>query len=125
MKTLRADQAAAIDQLRASLASGKRRIVMMAPTGYGKTITAASIIASAQDRGKKVLLTVPAISLIDQTIEAFYGQGIRDIGVIQANHSMTDWGKPVQVASVQTLQRREALPEADLVMIDECHMMFK
>ena len=36
---------------------------------------------------------------------------------------MTDWSRPVQVASVQTLQRRP-IPEADVVIIDECHRWF-
>jgi superfamily II DNA or RNA helicase len=63
------------------------------------------------------------LSLIDQTVESFYGDGIRDIGVIQADHVMTDWSRPVQIASVQTLQRR-SLPEASFAIIDECHRWF-
>jgi superfamily II DNA or RNA helicase len=37
---------------------------------------------------------------------------------------MTDWSQPVQIASVQTLQKR-TLPEADVAMIDECHRWFR
>src|SRR5262249_7901448 len=58
-----------------------------------------------------------------QTIEMFYREGI-NVGVIQAKHPQTDWSLPVQVASVQTLQRRGSIPEADVVMIDECHKWF-
>ena len=47
------------------------------------------------------LFTVPALSLVDQTMRAFWEEGIRDIGVIQASHPMTDWSRPVQIASVQ------------------------
>ena len=36
---------------------------------------------------------------------------------------MTDAGQPVQVASLQTLQRRR-LPQADIVIIDEAHRWF-
>ena len=43
--------------------------------------------------------------LVDQTVEKFYAEGIRDIGVIQANHDLTNWSRPVQIASVQTLMR--------------------
>src|SRR3546814_6594922 len=43
------------------------------------------------------------------------------IGVIQADHAMTDWSKPMQVASVQTLQRR-GMPEVDLAIVDEAHV---
>ena len=125
MRELRDYQQSAIDALRASLASGHKRVVMQGPTGFGKTVLAGEMISSARSKGKRVLFTVPAISLVDQTVESFYAHGIDDIGVIQANHIMTDWSKPVQIASVQTLQRRDAPPEADLVVVDECHKWFR
>jgi DNA repair protein RadD len=71
-----------------------------------------------------VIFTVPALSLVDQTVKAFWDDGIRDIGVIQGWNAMTDWSRPVQIASVQTLQRR-LIPEADVVIIDECHRWFE
>jgi superfamily II DNA or RNA helicase len=125
VKTLRPDQEDAIARLRQKLNTGIRRVVMMGATGYGKGLVAASIIRSAREKGKKVLLTVPAISLVDQMVDVLYEQGITDVGVIQASHHMTDWSKPVQVASVQTLQRKDRLPECDLILIDECHILFK
>ena len=70
-----------------------------------------------------MIFTVPALSLVDQTVRAFWEDGIRDVGVMQGTHAMTDWSRPVQVASVQTLQRRP-IPEADVVMIDECHRWY-
>lgn len=123
MRELRNDQTEALASLRGSVAAGNKRIVMQAPTGFGKTVLASALVSSARARGKRVLYTVPAISLVDQTVEMFVGQGITDIGVIQANHHMTDWSKPVQVASIQTLQKRQ-LPRADIVLIDECHKWF-
>lgn len=98
--------------------------MLQAPTGFGKTLTAAWIIRSALDKGKRVIFTVPAVSLIDQTVREFYAEGIRDIGVMQADHPMTDPSRPVQVASVQTLQRRR-VPMADLVIVDEAHRSFE
>jgi hypothetical protein len=97
---------------------------MQAPTGFGKTVLASAIVNNARERRKKVLYTVPTIGLVDQTVEMFYSQKIYDIGVIQANHNMTDWSQPVQIASVQTLSKRETMPDADLVMVDECHKWF-
>ena len=41
---------------------------MQAPTGFGKTITAAKIIDMAQAKGRKVLFTVPRLALVDQAI---------------------------------------------------------
>jgi DNA repair protein RadD len=123
MRELRDDQAEAIINLRRSVSHGNKRVIMQAPTGMGKTVMAAALVKSARDKGKRVLFTVPAIALVDQTVEMFFSQGIIDIGVIQANHHMTDWSKPVQVASIQTLQKRQ-LPQADAVIIDECHKWF-
>lgn len=121
---LRDYQTDAIDKLRDSLRQGKTRPVVQMPTGAGKTIVAANIVRMALDKGKRVLFCVPAISLIDQSAEKFERNGIDHIGVIQAQHERTDRSAPVQVCSIQTLARRD-IPAADLVIIDECHQMFK
>lgn len=123
MRALRPHQTTAIDRLRQSLAGGRRRPMLQAPTGFGKTLTAAAIINSALARGKRVIFTVPAVSLVDQTAREFFAEGIRDLGVIQADHPMTDPTARVQIASVQTLQRRK-IPDADLVIVDEAHRVF-
>lgn len=120
-KTLRSHQAKAIDMIRQSLGKGNRRVVCQMPTGAGKTLTAAKIIDGALEKRNRVIFTAPAVSLIDQTVSAFEDEGIRDIGVMQANHPRTDSLARVQVASVQTLARRE-IPEAALVIVDECHI---
>ena len=97
---------------------------MQAPTGYGKTELAAALTISAQKKNKKVLFTVPAISLIDQTVSLFAKRGILDVGVIQADHHLSNWDMPIQIASVQTLMRR-TVPNVGVVLLDECHKWFK
>jgi superfamily II DNA or RNA helicase len=110
----------ALLELRASLASGKRRPMLQAPTGFGKTLTAAHIIARALGKGKRIAFTVPALSLIDQTVEALEAEGIDALGVLQGIHPRTDREQPVQVCSVQTLARRRRL-DVDLILVDEAH----
>jgi superfamily II DNA or RNA helicase len=102
---------------------GDLRVMGQAPTGFGKTHVAGAFANDILTRGKRMIFTIPALSLIDQTVTRFYSMGIRDVGVIQANHPLTNYARPIQVASVQTLQRRE-IPPADLVMIDESHRWF-
>lgn len=119
-KEARPHQSKAIAMLRASLQAGKRRPVLQLPTGAGKTLIAAKIIASALAKGKRTLFVVDAIQLIDQTVDAFYAEGLTRVGVIQADHPMTDWSQPIQVASIQTLKNRPA-PLFDLCLIDEVH----
>lgn len=120
-RTLRPHQAKAIDMLRSSLGLGNRRVVLQAATGFGKTLTAAKIIESALAKNRKVLFTVPRLSLVDQTVAEFQREGIGHIGVIQSNHPRTDATAPVQVASVQTLARRPIPDDFGLVLVDECH----
>ncbi len=109
--------------LRRSLIAGNRRVVLQLPTGAGKTRTAAELITGALAKGKRIAFTVPAISLIDQTVEAFEAEGIDAIGVMQANHIRTNRAMPVQICSVQTLGRRQR-PDVDLVIVDECHNQY-
>lgn len=123
-RELRPHQIQIIDRLRQSLSTGHRRPMLQAPTGFGKTVVAAAIVKGALAKGKRLLFVVPAIALIDQTVRSFWAEGIRDVGVIQGSHPMTDSTRPVQVASVQTLQRR-AVPPADIVVIDEAHRWFE
>lgn len=123
MKPLRDYQAKAVDDLRASLRAGRRRPVLQLPVGAGKTRVAAEIINLALAKRKRAIFTVPRIALIDQTVDAFLHEGIAEVGVMQGIHELTDHTRPCQVASVQTLQRRE-IPEADLVVIDEAHLGF-
>lgn len=120
---LREHQLRAVGMLRQSLRSGNRRVVVAMPTGAGKTRLAAEIVNGALAKGNRVAFTVPAISLIDQTVAAFESEGIDAIGVMQGNHVRTDRSQPVQVVSVQTLSRRRR-PEVDVVVVDECHCQF-
>jgi DNA repair protein RadD len=124
LRPLRLHQERALESLRASLTCDHRRPMLQAPTGFGKTLTAAHIIRRALDKGKRVAFIVPAISLIDQTVAAFEAEGILCLGVMQGIHERTDRDQPVQVCSVQTVARRKR-PNVDLVLVDEAHQMHK
>ena len=122
MEKLRGYQSSAILAARQAIAA-KERPVLCAPCGAGKTVIASAIFNLARARGRKVVFTVPWLSLINQTYQAFTDNGMdeREIGIIQGNHELTDWNRPIQIASVDTLARRPKLPEADVVMFDEAH----
>jgi DNA repair protein RadD len=121
---LRPHQVNMLGQVYRLIKVGERRIIGQAATGFGKTVVAARIAQDVLNAGKRMIFTVPAVSLIDQIVEKFYAAGIYDIGVIQANHPLTNYSRSVQIASVQTLMRR-TIPEADVVVIDEVHIWFK
>lgn len=124
IRSLRFDQLEILNEVTEAIDSGLRRLVVQAPTGYGKTIVASELLRSYLDQDKRVLFVVPAISLVNQSVEVFQSQGLDDVGVMQAYHEMTDWRMPLQVASVQTLSRR-TLPKADIVLLDEIHWFHK
>jgi DNA repair protein RadD len=119
-QTLRAYQSSALDELRTRIRAGKKRVLLVAPTGAGKTTIAAALIHGAVGMGHSVLFLAHRRELIDQCSERLDGAGV-DHGVIMAGHDRQLAGMPVQIASVQTLARRPELPSARIVIVDEAH----
>jgi DNA repair protein RadD len=117
---LRDYQLRAIDALRSNIRAGKRRQVLVMPTGGGKTVVAAAMIKSAAQKGMRSLFLAHRRELIDQTVDKLAMFGVQ-AGVIMASDPRRDDYLPVQVASVQTLARRAQRPHADLIIVDECH----
>lgn len=107
--------------LREGLKAGHRCQMIMAPTGAGKTYLGLRIAHEALQRGKRALFICDRVTLIDQTSEAADRYGLSDHGVIQADHWRRDARKPLQIASAQTLARRDVWPAADVIVIDEAH----
>lgn len=120
---LRDYQHRALDELRGELRAGRRRLILQLATGGGKTSIAAEMIRCALDKGKRAMFVADRIKLIDQASDRLDAEGIPH-GVIQGDHWRTDFSKPAQVASVQTIARRK-IPDFDLVIIDEAHVLYK
>src|SRR5262245_48937769 len=122
---LRPYQIDVVGEVERVIATGIRRLILVAPTGAGKTIIAASIIKKAVAAGQRVLVLSHRIEITKQTSAKLHDVDV-DHGIIQAGLP-TSPDDPVQVASVQTLWTRAIrlkkieLPPADLVIVDECH----
>jgi superfamily II DNA or RNA helicase len=124
-RTLRPHQLAALRGISDAMRAGYRSPVLVAPTGFGKTEVMAKIAEAYVSVEKTVLSVSPRISLVDQTEDRFRKHDIGHVGIMQARHHLTDATAPVQVASMQTLERRgfDRLPDADVVLVDECHIL--
>jgi len=117
---LRDYQAKALDSLREGFAAGHRTQVLVAPTGAGKTEMAIALLEAARKKGTKSAMILDRIVLCDQTSHRLAKYGI-DHGVMQAGHWRFRPYENIQVCSAQTLEKRKAAPEFQLMIVDECH----
>jgi superfamily II DNA or RNA helicase len=121
---LRPYQAAAIEALRQKIREGKRRIILCAGTGAGKTLTAGKLLKEADRKGSYALFIVDRVALVDQTSAVFDEYGIRH-GVLQGIHERYAPRENVQVCSAQTLARRVLPRDPELIVVDEAHTRYK
>jgi DNA repair protein RadD len=114
---LRPYQTRGIQTLRNRVREGKRRVLLVLPTGGGKMVLIASIIRTSS---VPVLFVCHRMELIDQCVDQLAKLGITNVGVMRADDERTDASAATQVASIQTLARRKK-PHAGLVLVDEAH----
>lgn len=116
-------QVRAIEQLREGLRNKHCNQLLVLPTGGGKTIAALMLIAESLKKGKRATFVCDRITLINQASENADKYGLQNHGIVQADHWRRDNYLPFQIASVQTIQARGYWPEADLIVIDEAHVL--
>lgn len=100
--------------------AGNRRVLAQLATGGGKTIIFSSIAQESTSRGKGVLVLAHREELLLQAKEKLEATTSEEVGIIKAGHRANK-NALVQVASVQSLIRRENWPDAELVIVDEAH----
>ena len=122
---LRPYQRDVIDKFHDAVAAGRRRIILVAPTGSGKTIIGADIINTTTRAQKRVLVLAHRREIIQQTAAKLSMNRVYP-GIIMAGVQPRPL-ELAQLASIQTLWVRSQhtgrmdLPPADLLVIDECH----
>lgn len=114
---LREYQRHALDEARDHLRLGRRKVLIVMPTGGGKTCTAAEACRQHVVEKGKVLWVAHRRELIKQGRDTLERYGLK-VGAFGLNSAA-----PVQVESIQSLvhPKRREIPPATLVVADEAH----
>lgn len=118
---LRPHQVEVIEKLRQGFRDGHRCQLLYAATGFGKTEVAMAIMYEVAKGYKKAAMVLDRIVLVDQTSLRLSKYSI-DHGVMMSGHWRYRPHERIQVCSAQTLERRNADMDIDLLIIDECHV---
>jgi superfamily II DNA or RNA helicase len=141
---LRPYQLEGVEHVRDLIRAQKRRVLMVAATGAGKTVVFAHVIASAVGRGKRALVVAHRREIISQTYRKLVDAGLahEQVGVVLAGvgtgkakrlwdesdvwkaHARRRPVAPVQLGSIDTIRARgyaAMSPPPDLIVIDEAH----
>ena len=104
-----------------AMALGYRRILLVLPTGGGKTVLASAMMASALAQRDRSQFIVHRKELIDQTSETFTEQGLLH-GFVASGRPMAGEQDLITLAGVQTLVRRlDVLLPPRFAIVDESH----
>lgn len=115
---LRPYQEKADAEIVAAWASGHKRVFLQLPTGGGKTVMFNHRATVAARKGKRVLIIADRRELIQQAWTRLWNDAGIHAGIILAGYPPA-YQLPVQIGSIQTLNRRNLPPDIDLVIIDE------
>lgn len=120
MIALRPYQQKLIGGTRDAMLAGHRSILLVAPTGSGKTVMFSHFTASAVAKRKRVLILAHREELLDQISATLSQFSVPHSFIASARHY--DHRFPVQVGSVFTvLNRLHKIMRPDFVICDEAH----
>jgi superfamily II DNA or RNA helicase len=129
MLKLRPYQNDLIDAIRTKFKQGKKRVILCAPTGAGKTVIFSSIVIQTLGKlfNNRALIVTDRIELLSQTWKSLEKIGAEPVIYDAKTKTHKDlYNERVVVAMVETLKRRHKsqklkLGQFDIIIIDEAH----
>jgi len=110
------------DMVREAFAQGHKKVLLVLPTGAGKTFIFCRMIKKSKEKGSKPGLVVRGRELVDQASKRLFREGV-DHGVLMANHWNFKPTKEVQACSIDTLISRDiGLDRFGFLVVDEGHL---
>lgn len=124
---LRDYQKKAIDQIRTEIQNGNRRVLLVLPTGSGKSHTMGDIAKKSTDKSHKILALMHRRQLVTQLMQRFEECGVDSAMIMSGEEHNLKCS--AQIATCQTYTRRLKLKkdnnkffiDAAIVFIDEAH----
>lgn len=117
MYELRQPQQIVLSKIKSAAIKGNTKILVLASTGFGKTILAHEIIKNANAKNNSVVFTSHRIALAEQTKDKFKGL---DVDYLQGNNKTINQDYKCLVTTLQTLITTEIKPPK-IIIIDEVH----
>lgn len=119
-------QAKIIQDIRKQMREGKKRLLVVLPTGAGKTVVISMIAKLMSQKRKKMLMQVDRKILNSQAYSKFIDFGI-NVGIINAQTKILP-DNDFTIGMVETIKSRIINPEyaqkiitSDCIIIDEAH----
>lgn len=113
--TPRQYQRAAVNNVMSAWRGGARSVLLVAPTGSGKTFMARMCVERAFQAGARGVVVAHRIELINQLCDRLPESAPICPGLDE------NPDKPIQVGTIQTLLSRNIIPKADFLVFDEAH----
>lgn len=116
------DQEVFLEDARGWYRRGLKRVLGVAPCGWGKGQVAAHVVESSAKRGRRSLFIVNRREIVKDFSRRLDRFGL-DHGIIMANHPRRRPDLLTHVVSIDTIHRRDdsKIPKADFIVIDEAH----
>lgn len=116
---LRPYQVKALDDIKDLYLRGAKKVLLHLQGGGGKTVIFCQVLKGAHLKGKKGLMVVNRVDLVEQASRRLHAEGVPHGKILAGSAFEPDHN--IYVASIQTYARRDTSWEWDFIVIDEAH----